>query len=54
MFPLVISPIVLSNASLQNQWHHFGVDEHPFATDFDVHQGYDLGFDPQPRGFQKC
>ena len=21
-------------------WFHFGVDEHPFATYFDVHQGY--------------
>ena len=21
-------------------WLHFGVDEHPFATYFDVHQGY--------------
>ena len=25
---------------LQNLWLHFGVDEHPFATYFDVHQGY--------------
>ena len=24
----------------QNLWLHFGVDEHPFATYFDVHQGY--------------
>ena len=23
-----------------NLWLHFGVDEHPFATHFDVHQGY--------------
>ena len=23
-----------------NLWLHFGVDEHPFATYFDVHQGY--------------
>ena len=26
---------------LHNLWRsHFGVDEHPFATGFDVHQGY--------------
>ena len=24
----------------QNLWLHFGVDKHPFATYFDVHQGY--------------
>ena len=24
----------------QNPWLHFGVDEHPFATYFAVHQGY--------------
>ena len=24
----------------QNLWLHFGVDEHPFATYLDVHQGY--------------
>ena len=24
----------------QNLWLHFGVDEHLFATYFDVHQGY--------------
>ena len=24
----------------QNLWLHFGVDEHPFATYFDVHQKY--------------
>ena len=30
-----------------NLWLHFGVDEHPFATYFDVHQGYRV-FDPQP------
>ena len=31
-----------------NLWRsYFGV-EHPFATYFDVHQGYDLGFGPQP------
>ena len=24
----------------QNLWLHFGVDEHPFATYFDVYQGY--------------
>ena len=23
-----------------NLWLHFGVDAHPFATSFDVHQGY--------------
>ena len=23
-----------------NPWLHFDVDEHPFATYFDVHQGY--------------
>ena len=23
-----------------NLWLHFGVNEHAFATDFDVHQGY--------------
>ena len=23
-----------------NLWLHFGLDEHPFATYFDVHQGY--------------
>ena len=23
-----------------NLWLHFGVDEHPFATYYDVHQGY--------------
>ena len=23
-----------------NLWLHFGVDEHPVATYFDVHQGY--------------
>ena len=23
-----------------NLWLHFGVDEHPFAADFDVHQGH--------------
>ena len=23
-----------------NLWLHFGVDEHPFATYFDFHQGY--------------
>ena len=23
-----------------NLWLHFGRDEHPFATYFDVHQGY--------------
>ena len=23
-----------------NLWLHFGVDEHPFATYFDVHQKY--------------
>ena len=23
-----------------NLWFHSGVDEHPFATYFDVHQGY--------------
>ena len=28
---------------------HFGVDEHPFATYFDVHQRY-KGFDPQTYG----
>ena len=27
-----------------NLWLHFGVDEHPFATYFDVHQGF-LGFE---------
>ena len=25
-----------------NLWLYFGVDEHPFATYFDVHQGYRL------------
>ena len=24
----------------QNQWLHFGADEHPCTTNFDVHQGY--------------
>ena len=24
----------------RNLWLHFGVDEHPFVTYFDVHQGY--------------
>ena len=24
----------------QKLWLHFGVDEHPFASYFDVHQGY--------------
>ena len=23
-----------------NLWLHFGADEHPFATYFDVHHGY--------------
>ena len=26
-------------ATGQNLWLYFGVDEHPFATYFDVHQG---------------
>ena len=26
-----------------NLWLHFGVDEHPFATYCDVHQGYRVG-----------
>ena len=34
-------------AMVQNLWLHFGVDEHPFATYFDVHQGC-RGRDPQP------
>ena len=24
----------------QNQWYHIWVDEHPFTSYFDVHQGY--------------
>ena len=32
-----------------NLWRsHFGVDEHPCTTYFDVHQEYSFGFDPQP------
>ena len=34
-----------------NLWLHFGVDEHPFATYFDVDQE---GFDPQPFGWDMC
>ena len=36
----------------QNQWYHFGVGEFTthfrtyFSGDWDVHWGYDLGFDP--------
>ena len=29
-----------SMAMGHNQWLHFGMDEHPFATYFDVRQGY--------------
>ena len=36
----------------QNQWYHFGVGAPPilvyFSGDWDVHWGYDLGFDPWP------
>ena len=31
----------------QNLCLHFGADEHPCTTYFDVHQG-NQGFDPQP------
>ena len=32
---------VRNGCGLHNLWRsHFGVDEHPFATYFDVHQGY--------------
>ena len=31
-----------------NLWLHFGADEHPFVTYFEVHQGYIQGFDPEP------
>ena len=31
---------MLPNGHGQYLWLYFGVDEHPFATDFDVHQGY--------------
>ena len=27
-------------AMVHNLWLHFGADEHPLATDFDVHQGF--------------
>ena len=39
-------------AMVQNQWYHFGVGAPPilvsFSGDWDVHWGYDLGFDPWP------
>ena len=40
-----LRPPVLTKGHLamgQNLWLHFGVDEHPFAPYFDVHQGYRL------------
>ena len=41
-----------SGHGMHNLWRfHCGV-EHPFAT-FDVHQGCDLGFDPQPTGSER-
>ena len=34
----------------QNQWYHVGIGALPnlvcFSGDWDVHWGYDLGFDP--------
>ena len=40
----------------QNQWYHFGVGVPPilvyFSGDWDVHWGYDWGFDPQPYGWK--
>ena len=40
----------------QNQWYHFGIGAPPiliyFNGDWDVHWGYDLGFDPWPNGFR--
>ena len=39
-------------AMVQKKWYHFGVGEFTshfrtyFSGDWDVHQGYDLGFDP--------
>ena len=33
-----------------NLWLHFGVDEHPFAAYFDVHQGYRV-LTPKPTKF---
>ena len=36
------------NSMRHNQWLHFVVDEHPFATYFDVNPGL-LGFDPPPQ-----
>ena len=32
--------LVRDMAMGHNLWLYFGVDEHPFATYFDVHQGY--------------
>ena len=37
---------------VRNQWYRFGVGAPPilvyFSGDWDVHQGYDLAFDPWP------
>ena len=33
-------PTFVSMAMGHNLWLYFGVDEHPFATYFNVHQGY--------------
>ena len=39
-------------AMVQNQWYHFGIGAPPilvhFSGDWDVHWGYDSGFDPWP------
>ena len=37
---IVKDTLVLGSTSFAYQRVHFGVDEHPFATYFDVHQGY--------------
>ena len=39
---------------VRNQWYHFGVFGAPpilvyVSTNWDVHWGYDLGFDPWPK-----
>ena len=43
---------VLYLAVGQNQWYHFGVGAPPILVyvsgHWDIHQKYDLGFDPQP------
>ena len=45
--------ISLQMAMGHNLWLRFRVDEHPFATCFDVHQGVQ-GFDRQPSTNQPC